>query len=60
MDYEAEGEYDSDYSGEEIVGYIEETDSILLASGEVIQNNNQFSKEDLKYLVKSSQFKKLQ
>lgn len=56
---DAEGEYESEWSGDEIIGYIEETDNIVLSSGKIIKNNNQISKKDLKFLVKNSQIKKI-
>jgi hypothetical protein len=58
LEYEAEGEYDYEFSGEEIVDYIEENDTIVLSSGECVKNNGQFTEEDLKYLVNKSKFRK--
>jgi len=52
LDYDDEGEFEPDFSGEEIMDYIKDTDTIILASGEVIKNNDRFTLEELADLIK--------
>ena len=58
LDNDAEGENDSEFTEENIIGYDKKTDSILFASGEVIQNNNQIPEEDIKRLIMRTQHKR--